>query len=444
MQVSVETISSLERKMTIVVPAERIGNEVKERLEKAAKTVRIDGFRAGRVPLNVVNQHYGQGIRQEVVSETVRTCFYDAVTQENLTPASAPAIEPKIDKPGIDLEFIATFEVLPDFDLADLTTIKIAKPLAEVKDSDVDVMIKGLRKQHATWSEVNRAAVADDEATIDYVGLKNGKEFDGGSAENYPLEIGGGTAVAGFEEGVIGMSVGDEKTIPVTFPENYQAEELRGASVEFKIKLNALKEPLLPEMNDEFFTLFGLKAGGEPVFRSAVLQNMQRDLKNALEGKVKSRVMHELFTLHSDIEVPLTRIATEITSLKQQMAKNLGGDGGENTFDPSLLPDEMFEEQAKRRAIVGLVVNEIVQSNKMDVDGVAVKRRIQDIAASYDQPEEVMKYHYNSPELLKSIEANVLQDQVVDFVLSQAKVSDEPQDYQKAIAPDPDQVATKN
>jgi trigger factor len=171
---------------------------------------------------------------------------------------------------------------------------------------------------------------------------------------------------------------------------------------------------------------------------------MQRDLKNALEGKVKSRVMHELFTLHSDIEVPLTRIATEITSLKQQMAKNLGGDGGENTFDPSLLPDEMFEEQAKRRAIVGLVVNEIVQSNKMDVDGAAVKSRIQDIAASYDQPEEVMKYHYNSPELLKSIEANVLQDQVVDFVLSQAKVLDEPQDYQKAIAPDPDQVATKN
>ena len=444
MQVSIETTSSLERKLTITVPSQRIGDEVRKRLEKAAKTVRVDGFRAGKVPLNVVNQRYGQSIRQEVVGETVRDCFYEAVTQEKLTPASAPSIEPKVDKPGMDLEFVAIFEVLPEFDLVDLATIKIAKPLAEVNDADIDEMIKGLRKQHATWSEVSRNAVIGDEATIDYTGLKDGEKFDGGSAENYPIEIGGGTAVSGFEDGIVGMSVGDEKTLPITFPENYQAEELRGASVEFKIKLNILKEPLLPEMNDEFFALFGLKAGGEEVFRSAVLQNMQRDLKNALEGKVKSRVMHELFSMHSDIEVPATRVTTETASLKQQMAQKLGGDGGENTFDPSLLPDEMFEEQAKRRAIVGLVVNEIVQFNKIDVDGAKVRSRIDDIAASYDQPEEVVKYHYNSPELLKTIEANVLQDQVVDLVLSKANVSDEKLDYQRAVTPDPDQVADKN
>ena len=302
-------------------------------------------------------------------------------------------------------------------------------------------MIQGLRKQHATWNEVDRPAAHGDEATIDYTGIKDGKEFDGGSAENYPIEIGGGTAVAGFEDGIIGMSLGDKKTLSITFPENYQSEELKGASVEFEIKLNLLKEPSLPALNDEFFKLFGLKAGGEEVFRSAVLQNMQRDLKNALEGKTKGRVMQELFTLHSEIQVPLTRIATEISGLKQQMAQKLAGDGGENNFDPSLLPDEMFEEQAKRRAIVGLVVNEIVQSNQIDVDGAKVRAKIQEIAAGYDQPEEVIKYHYDSPELLKSIEANVLQEQVVDFVLNQAEVIDESVDYQQAVTPDPDQVA---
>ena len=319
--------------------------------------------------------------------------------------------------------------------------MKILKPSAEVKDVDIDIMIQGLRKQHATWNEVDRPAVHGDEATIDYTGIKDGKEFDGGSAENYPIEIGGGTAVAGFEDGIIGMSLGDKKTLSITFPENYQSEELKGASVEFKIKLNLLKEPSLPALNDEFFKLFGLKTGGEQVFRSAVLQNMQRDLKNALEGKTKGRVMKELHALHSEIQVPLTRIATEISGLKQQMAQKLAGDGGENNFDPSLLPDEMFEEQAKRRAIVGLVINEIVQTNQIDVDGAKVREKIQEIAAGYDQPEEVIKYHYDSPELLKSIEANVLQEQVVDFVLNQAEVIDESVDYQQAVTPDPDQVA---
>lgn len=441
MQVSIETTSNLERKMTIIVPAQRIGDEIKKRLEETAKTAKIDGFRVGKVPVNVINQRYGQGIRKEVVSETVRASFYEAVTKEKVTPASPPDIESKIDRPGEDLEFIATFEVLPKIELSDLKQVKILKPSAEVKDVDIDVMIEGLRKQHATWSEIDRPAAHGDEATIDYIGIKDGKEFDGGSAENYPIEIGGGTAVAGFEDGIIGMSLGNEKNLSITFPENYQSEELKGESVEFKIKLNLLKEPSLPALNDEFFKLFGLKTGGEEVFRSAILQNMQRDLKNALEGKTKGRVMQELFTLHSEIEVPLTRIATEIIGLKQQMAKKLAGDGGENNFDPSLLPDEMFEDQAKRRAIVGLVVNEIVQSNQIDVDGAKVRSKIQEIAAGYDQPEEVIKYHYDSPELLKSIEANVLQGQVVDYVLNQAEVIDESVDYQQAVTPDPDQVA---
>ena len=192
MQVSIETTSGLERKMTVGVPAERIENEISERLIKASKTVRMDGFRKGKVPLNVVKQRYGAGIRQEVVGEVVRSCFFEAVTQEKLTPASQPAIEPKIDEPGQDLEFIATFEVLPEFDLADLSAIEISKPVAEVKEEDVDDMINALRKQHAAWTEVDRPVALGDEANIDYTGVKDGEEFEGGKAEGYPLELGAG------------------------------------------------------------------------------------------------------------------------------------------------------------------------------------------------------------------------------------------------------------
>lgn len=442
MQVSIETTSGLERKMTVGVPAERIENEISERLIKASKTVRMDGFRKGKVPLNVVKQRYGAGIRQEVVGEVVRSCFFEAVTQEKLTPASQPAIEPKIDEPGQDLEFIATFEVLPEFELADLSAIEVSKPVAEVKEEDVDDMINALRKQHATWTEVDRPAALGDEANIDYTGVKDGEEFEGGKAEGYPLELGAGKAVPGFEEGIAGMSKGEEKVIPVTFPENYHAEELRGAAVEFTIKLNEVKEAVLPEVDDEFFAMFGLDAGGEEAFRSAVRQNMERDLKNAIEGKVKSRVMEQLYRSHSDLEAPLAQVANEVTNLKQQMANKLAG-GGENQFDPALLPDDMFVEQAKRRAVVGLVVNEIVQSNEMDVDGQKVRARIEEMASTYEQSSEVVNYYYNSPELLKGVEANVLQDQVVELVLSAAKVTEEAVGYQQAIVPDPEQVAAE-
>lgn len=445
MQVSIETTSGLERKMTVGVPAERIDNEVSDRLKKASKTVQMDGFRKGKVPLSVVTQRYGAGIRDEVIGEMVRSCFFEAVTQEKLSLASQPAIEPKQDEPGKDLEFIATFEVLPEFDVADLSTLEVAKPVAEVKDEDIDDMITSLRKQHATWAEVDRSAVTGDEVNIDYTGVKDGEEFEGGKAEDYPLELGAGKAVPGFEEGIVGMSKGEEKVIPVTFPESYHAEELRGANVEFTIKLNELKEPTLPALDDDFFALFGLETetGGEEAFRSAVRHNMERDLKNALEGKIKSRVMEQLYQLHSDLDVPLSQVATEITSLKQQMANKLAGSTGENKFDPSLLPDDMFMDQAKRRAVVGLVVNEIVQTNEMDVDGAKVRARIEEIASTYDQSSEVVNYYYNSPELLKGVEANVLQEQVVELVLSAATVTNDEVGYQQAIVPDPDQVAAE-
>jgi trigger factor len=443
MQVSIETTSGLERKMTIGVPAERIENEVTDRLEKASKNVKLDGFRKGKVPLSVIKQRYGRGIRDEVIGDVVRTCFVEAVTQEKITPAGQPALEPTKDEPGEDFEFVATFEVLPEVKLADFAKVKVAKPVAEVKDEDVQDMLEALRKQQADWETVERAVVEGDEVVIDYVGVRDGEEFEGGSAEDFPLEVGSGKAVPGFEESIVGMSTGDEKVVPVKFPQDYHAEEMRGADVEFTIKLKEVKQAVLPELNDEFFKAYGLEQGGEEVFRSIVRQNMERDLKNALEGKTKSRVMEQLFELHKDIEAPLTQIANEMQSLKNQMAQKLGNNEGANKFDPSMLPDDMFMDQAKRRAVVGLIVNEIVQSNKMGVDGALVRERIEGIASTYEKSEEVVNYYYNSPELLKGIEANVLQEQVVQLVLGSADVTEEEVGYQQAVTPDPEQVAAE-
>lgn len=443
MQVSIETTSGLERKLTVGVPAERIDSEVSERLEKATKNVKLDGFRKGKVPLSVVKQRYGAGIRREVVDEVVRTCFVEAVTQEKLTPASQPTIEPTKDEAGQDLEFVATFEVLPEVKLADFSQIKVIKPTAEVKDEDVETMLDALRKQQAEWETVDRPAAEGDEVVIDYVGIKDGEEFEGGTANDFPLELGSGKAVPGFEESIVGMSAGDEKIVPVKFPNDYHAEEMRGADVDFTIKLKEVNEAQLAELNDEFFKAYGLEEGGEEAFRSIVRQNMERDLINALESKTKSRVMEQLFELHNEIEPPMAQVANEIQSLKQQMAQKLGGNEGANKFDPSLLPDDMFMDQANRRAVVGLIVNEIVQSNEMDVDGASVRARIEQLASTYEQSDEVVNYYYNSPELLKSIEANVLQEQVVQLVLASADVTEEEVGYQQAVLPDPEQVAAE-
>jgi trigger factor len=442
MQVSIETTSGLERKLTIGVPAERIESQVRERLDKASKTVRIDGFRKGKVPLSVVNQRFGVGIRQEVVGDVVREAFFEAIAQEEIVPAGQPVIEPSKAEPGQDLEFIATFEVLPEVQLVDLSKVEIVKPVSEVSDSDVDIMVDALRMQHATWVEVVRPAAERDEALIDFVGRRDGEEFEGGSSEDFPLILGSGKAIEGFEEAVAGMSVGEEKVVPLTFPENYHAEELRGVAVEFTIKLKTVKEPELPALNEEFFARYGLESGDEAAFRIAVCENMERDLKNALQGKTKSRVMEQLFALHSDLDIPQTFLANEITSLKNQMHQKLTS-GGESEFDASMLPDEMFVDQAKRRAAVGLVVNEIIKANDIKVDSDKVRGHIEEIASTYAQSEEVMNHYYGNQDLLKGIETSVLQDQVIAHVLSLAAVTEDHVDYQTAVTPDPEQLAAE-
>jgi len=440
MQVSLETINGLERRMTVGIPAEQIDTQVNARLKQASKTVKINGFRKGKVPMSVVEQRFGAGIRQEVVGDAINRSFYEAVALENVRPAGAPSIEPKnIDEAGADVEFVATFEVYPEVALGDLTSIEVAKPVAEVKAEDVDNMIEILRKQQAQFVAVERAAAADDQVNINYVGTKDGEEFEGGKAEGSDLVLGSNQMIPGFEDGIMGMSAGEEKTIDVTFPEDYHSEELKGAAVQFAIKENTVSEQTLPELNDEFFAKYGVEEGGEDKFRTEVAANMERELKNAVTNKVKTQVMDGLLA-STEVEVPSALRATEVRQLKGQMMQQFGG--GQN-LDPSMLPDDLFTDQADRRVKLGLIMGEVIASKELKVDDAAVDAKLAEIASTYQDPQEVIEYYKSNQEMLQNIHSVVLEDMAVEAVLADAKLTEETVSYDDAIKPAEQKVEEK-
>lgn len=431
MQVSIETTSGLERRLTIGVPAEQVESEVEKRLKQAAQNVRINGFRKGKVPLSEVKKRFGAGVRQEVVGEVISRSFYEAVQKENVKPAGQPSIEPRQLAAGKDLEYVATFEVYPSVELSDLSAYEITRTTAEVTEADIDNMIEVLRKHQATWTEVDRAAAVDDQVNLDFTGTKDGVEFAGGKAEGQDLVLGSKSMIPGFEEGILGLKAGDEKVINVTFPDDYQAEELKGAAVEFAIKVNKVSEAVLPKLDKEFFVKFGVEKGGEKQFRKEVKSNMERELGNALKAKVKTQVMDVLIASHQT-EVPKALVANEVNVLRDQMLQRFGGQ--KQNFDvKSLLPDSMFQEEAQRRVTLGLIVGEIVKSAKLKPDAKRVNAMIKDIASTYQEPEEVVEYYSNNRELMAGVESAVLEDQVVDHILSLAKVAEQQSSYDEVI-----------
>lgn len=421
MQVSIETTSGLERRLTVGVPAEQIENEVENRIKQAARDVSIKGFRKGKVPVSVVKQRFGANIRQEVVGDVISRSFYAAVQKENVKPAGQPAIQPKQLAPGKDLEYVAVFEVYPSVALADLSQYEITRYTAEVTESDLDTMIETLRKAQASYAAVDRAAIDGDKVNINFVGTKDGVEFAGGKADNQSLVLGSKSMIPGFEDGIIGMKTGEEKTISVKFPDDYQAEELKGANAEFKITLNSVSAAELPEVNQAFFSKFGI-AGDLQQFRAEVKVNMARELNNALKAKIKTQVMDALVTSHQ-VDVPKALVANEINLLREQMMQRFGGQ--KQNFDVrSLLPDTMFQDEANRRVTLGLIVGEIVKDSKIKPDAKLIKSKIEEIASTYEQPQEVIDYYNSNRELLAGVESAVLEDQVVDFIVSKAKVAE--------------------
>jgi trigger factor len=433
MQVSVEITSGLGRRLTIGVPAERVEAEVNARLEKASRTIRLKGFREGRVPMKVVRQRFGAGVRQEVLGEVMSQSFYEAVRQEDLRPAGQPTIEPRSLINGRDIEFTATFEVYPEIDLIDFAKLSIDKPLSSVEDADVDRMIEVLRNQQAAWEPAERAAADADRVNIDFLGRRDGEAFEGGTAQGSDLVLGSGRMVPGFEAGIVGMSAGETRMVAITMPESYHAEALKGAAVEFEITVNSVSARKQPELDDAFFARFGVSDGGMDAFRVEVRSNMERELRQALRNKLKGRVLEALLQ-RTEVEVPGSLVSQEIESLRRQAVRQFGGD--EARFDASMLPDDMFRAQAERRVSLGLLLGEVIRRESLKADPARVRQMVEETASTYEEPQEVINWYYGNREQLATIEAVALEDQVIDLILGRAAVSESACSYEDTLRAD--------
>ncbi|MFJ3448147.1 trigger factor [Pseudomonas sichuanensis] len=429
MQVSVENTSALERRMTIAVPAERVENEVNKRLQQTARRAKVAGFRPGKVPMSVIRQRFEADARQEAFGDLVQASFYEAIVEQKLNPAGAPAVEPKSFEKGKDLEFVAIFEVFPEFTVSGLESISVERLSAEVADADLDKMLDVLRNQNTRFEAVERAAQNDDQVNIDFVGKIDGEAFAGGSAKGTQLVLGSGRMIPGFEEGLVGAKAGEERVVNVTFPEDYQNLDLAGKAAEFTITVNSVSAPQLPELNEEFFAQFGIKESTLEGFRTEVRKNMERELRQATKTKVKNQVMDGLLAANP-IEVPKALLENEVNRLRVQAVQQFGGN-----IKPDQLPAELFQEQAKRRVVLGLIVAEVVKQFDLKPDDAKVREMIEEMASAYQEPEQVIAWYYKNDQQLNEVRSVVLEEQVVDTVLQKATVTDKSVSYEEAVKP---------
>ncbi|MEN4768514.1 trigger factor [Duffyella gerundensis] len=425
MQVSVETTQGLGRRVTITVPADSIESAVKKELVEVAKKVRIDGFRKGKVPMTVVSQRYGASVRQDVLGDLMQRNFVDAIIKEKINPAGAPNYVPGEYQQGGDFTYTVEFEVYPEVELKDLESIEVEKPVVNVTDEDVDAMLETLRKQQATWKETDKAATTEDRATIDFTGSVDGEEFEGGKATDFVLAMGQGRMIPGFEEGVAGHKAGETFTINVKFPDDYHAENLKGKDAKFEIVLKKVEERELPELTEEFISRFGVEDGSVAGLRAEVRKNMERELKGAVRNRVKTQAIDGLVNAN-EIDVPAALVDSEIDVLRRQAAQRFGG----NENQALELPRELFEEQAKRRVVVGLLLGEVIRTHELKADEARVQTLIEEMASAYEDPQEVIEFYSKNNELMNNMRNVALEEQAVEAVLEKAKVTEKATSFQ--------------
>ena len=430
MQVTVETLEGLERRLNITVPAANIEDAVAAELRNIAKNRRFDGFRKGKVPMKMVAQMYGKAVRQDILGEVMQRHFIEAIVKEKINPAGAPTFAPVEVKEGADLVFTATFEVYPEVELKGLENITVEKPAAEVQDSDVEEMLETLRKQQSTWTEVEEAAENGKRVSIDFVGSIDGVEFEGGKAENFPLEMGAGRMIPGFEDGIVGKTKGMEFEIDVNFPEEYHAENLKGKAAKFAIKVNKVEARQLPELNDEFVAKFGVTKGGVDALKAEVRKNMERELKQAIKARIKDQAIEGLVKENA-IDVPAALVDQEIDVLRQQAAQRFGG----NIEAANQLPREMFEEQAKRRVVVGLLLGEVIKTEELKADDEKVKALIEEMATAYEDPSEVISYYEQNEQMMNNMRNVALEEQAIDAIIAKAKVTEKAISFNELMNP---------
>ncbi len=408
MEVSVENTGGLERRMTVQVPAERVDQEVGSRLQSMTTTVRLDGFRPGKVPLKVIEKKYGKQVRLEVIDQVVNSTLQEALTQENIRPAGIPNVEPKDSEPGEALEYVATFEIFPEISGNVDYGFSVTRPVANITDDDVTAMLENLRSQRATWNEIKRPASMQDQVTIDYEGTVDGSAFTGNKAEKMPVVLGSDSMIPGFEDQLVGVSAGDEKTLDITFPDDYPSTDVAGKAAKFSVKIHIVSEMVLPEIDAEFANAFGVPEGGMDALTEEIKNNMERELKGLIKSKLKSQVFDGLL-LNNPLELPASLVETEIKELQQQE--------GNQGLDASAL-----QGSAENRLKLGVIVSEIAKQNQVQLDPDRVRELVETIASSYEKPEEVVQWYYGSQEMLSGVQSAVIEEQVVEWVVDHSGV----------------------
>lgn len=421
MQVSVETLEGLERKMTVQVESDKIVKAVDDKIKSISKSVRVDGFRPGKVPLKVVKKMYGDSIRNEVLGDVVESTYKEALIQEKLRVAGVPSIgqADADDKEG--MAYTATFEIFPEIEKVELKKVKVVKQTCEVSDKDLEAMLDKLKDQKKVWKDVKRKAKKGDRVTCDFVGKIDDKEFTGGTGQDMQVEIGAGQMLKEFENGLKGMKTGENSTIDVTFPEDYQGKEVAGKTAQFELKVSKVEGSELPEIDETFVKEFGIEDGSVETLKSDVKANMEKELSQKLKANNKTAVMSGLLAVN-EVLAPTALIKEEISTLKKQAAQSMGQDP--ENMDESSFPDDLFTEEAKRRVQLGVIVGEVIRIENIEVDAAKVESTLLEIAASYDDPQQVTEYYNTNQQARGNLEGMVLEDQVVDFILEQAKVTE--------------------
>jgi len=425
--------------MTVALPSDDVESAVDERLKTIGRTARINGFRPGKVPAKVVRKRYEPQVRSEVLGSLINRSLRDAIRQENIRLAGQPEIEAIDEAPAVadgqdaadvpGFTYTARFEVYPEFQAQFDGSIAVTRPTVTIGEADVDEMIDSLRQQRTEFTTVERAAAKDDQVIIDFTGYIDDEAFEGGAAEKAPLVIGSNAMIPGFEDQLIGVSAGEERSIEVSFPEGYQAEHLAGKAARFDVKVHEVKQSELPEMNEELVKSFGIEDGQVESLRADIRKNMERELDQRVETEIKSQVMDGLVA-SNPIEVPEALVGEEIQRQKQQLMGQMP-----EGADASMLSDDLFREQSIKRVRLGLVVGEIIRAAELEADAVSVRARIETLASSYQDPQEVIDHYYGNPEMLRNIEGLVLEEAVTERVLSEATVTDEARSFKDMMNP---------
>ena len=427
MHVSVESIGSLERRLEIQVPAAQIQKAIDDRLLKMSRTVRLKGFRPGKVPVKVVRQQFGEQIKQEVLGDVMQSSFAEAVGQEKLAPASAPKIENVDFQSGVDLKYRAVFEIFPEIQLKGLENLAATRPVADVNEGDIDAMIDNLRKQRPNFVAVDREARDTDRVTVDFLGSLDGVPFEGGKGEGVQIIVGAGRMLPDLEAGLKGARAGEAKTIPVNFPANYQAQNLAGKTASFAVTIHKVEEQQLPELNEEFCKNYGVEEGGVEQLKKEVAENMRHELGETVRARLKKQLFDGMLAANP-IDVPKSLVEEQIRSMQVDFGRRVGAQ------DVSQLPPAtQFQDAARHRVAMGLLINEVVKLAGLSVDRVKVQERLTDLAQNYPEPDQVVKAYRDNAQLRGQLESSVLEEQVLDWLIERAKITEQTSTFKEVM-----------